>query len=137
MRTICTLMFLALLGSLNGATHLHAQDLRFEHITTADGLSSSSVNAIAQDHEGFLWMSEVARHLADAGYNVPTRKLPDFVMRLIGMFDPSVRALVPNLGRQSLFDTSRIENELNWQSRSLAGSVAETAESLKSLGVVK
>ena len=54
MRTIVTLTFLALLGSLNGAIHLHAQDLRFEHITTADGLSNASVNAIAQDQQGFF-----------------------------------------------------------------------------------
>ena len=31
-------------------------DLQFEHITVKDGLSSNSVTAIAQDHQGFIWV---------------------------------------------------------------------------------
>ncbi len=34
----------------------NAQDLRFEQITTADGLSNASVTSLAQDHEGFMWI---------------------------------------------------------------------------------
>lgn len=32
------------------------QDLRFEHITTDDGLSKSSVTSILQDQQGFMWV---------------------------------------------------------------------------------
>ena len=54
------LLCVSITGVLAGSLVLpvqtgNAQDLRFEHITTANGLSSSSVNAITQDHEGFMW----------------------------------------------------------------------------------
>ena len=35
---------------------LSAQDIRFERITTADGLSNTSVNAVVQDQQGFMWI---------------------------------------------------------------------------------
>ncbi len=56
MRTLCTLMFLALLCCLNGAPPLYAQDLRFEHIGTEHGLSNNSVESILQDRQGFIWI---------------------------------------------------------------------------------
>ena len=57
MRTLCTLMFLALLCCLNGAPPLYAQDLRFEHIGTEHGLSNNSVKSIVQDWQGFIWIA--------------------------------------------------------------------------------
>ena len=32
-----------------------AQDIKFNHITTDDGLSNGNLRAIVQDHQGFLW----------------------------------------------------------------------------------
>jgi ligand-binding sensor domain-containing protein len=34
-----------------------AQKLKFKHITPDEGLSSSSVNSIIQDHKGFIWIA--------------------------------------------------------------------------------
>ena len=33
--------------------------LRFEQITMADGLSSNWINAIVQDHQGFMWFGTI------------------------------------------------------------------------------
>ena len=34
----------------------HGQDLRFDHLTTEDGLSSNEVLCILQDSHGFVWI---------------------------------------------------------------------------------
>ena len=49
------LLFTTLL--LLAASQLLAQGRRipFDHLTTADGLSHDSVNAVVQDHSGFMW----------------------------------------------------------------------------------
>ncbi len=47
---------LLLAGSLAGSLHAQQPPLRFEHITTEQGLSQNSVNCIFQDRTGFLWI---------------------------------------------------------------------------------
>jgi ligand-binding sensor domain-containing protein len=44
---------LALFGSLPASSQ--NQPLLFEHLTVDDGLSQNSVNAVLEDHKGFLW----------------------------------------------------------------------------------
>jgi signal transduction histidine kinase/streptogramin lyase len=35
----------------------HAQNIRFEHLSLEDGLSQSTINAIIQDQQGFMWFA--------------------------------------------------------------------------------
>ena len=47
---------IVLLFSFYGVSFCEAQnDLRFEHLTTREGLSQSVVRSICQDREGFMW----------------------------------------------------------------------------------
>ena len=46
---ICLILFLITHHTVKGQNNL------FEHITTSDGLSQSTVNAIIQDQRGFMW----------------------------------------------------------------------------------
>ena len=39
-----------------GWLSLAAQDLRFQHITTDDGLSDNAITCVFEDHEGFIWI---------------------------------------------------------------------------------
>ena len=52
-----------------------------------------------------LWVSEVARILHDglgaAGKRVPTHEIPNVVVRLLGLFNPSVRPMLHDLGVQA------------------------------------
>ncbi len=51
-----TLYILLLLGMLLDISFLHAQsDLKFEYLSTEDGLSHNTVLSIYQDKEGFMW----------------------------------------------------------------------------------
>jgi nucleoside-diphosphate-sugar epimerase len=84
----------------------------------------------------FWWLRDIASYLAGEGYRVPTRRLPDWVLRSVALVDPSVRMVVRQLGRQSAFDTRRIRDELEWRPRPLQETFSDTALSLKQLGVV-
>ncbi len=56
---------------------LTAQDLRFNHITTDDGLSSGNVRTIVQDYEGFIWIgTEDGLHRYD-GYEMKIYNLDE------------------------------------------------------------
>jgi dihydroflavonol-4-reductase len=57
-----------------------------------------------------LWMIEISRairaNLGDAARKAPTRVLPDWAVKLAGIFDPTARLAVPELGKQVRVDTT-------------------------------
>jgi dihydroflavonol-4-reductase len=57
-----------------------------------------------------LWMIDIARAiragLGEAARKVPSRELPDWAVRLAGIFDPAARLAVPELGKELSVDTS-------------------------------
>ena len=57
----------------------------------------------------FMWFVDIARTL-EAAYperKISTRTAPDFVVRFLGMFDRSIRSIVPVLGRRQDLDNAR------------------------------
>lgn len=88
----------------------------------------------------FAWMEEVAAilraHLGDAAGKVPTRKVPDLVLRLVALFDRSVAAVAPRLGEKRTFVSTKAERVLGWQPRPLEETVLDCARSLISAGAV-
>jgi len=51
-----------------------------------------------------LWMQEVAlildKHFSSRGYKIPTRKLPNWMVRLFALFDQTTRLVIDGLDRQ-------------------------------------
>jgi nucleoside-diphosphate-sugar epimerase len=76
------------------------------------------------------------RHFASRGYRIPTREVPDFVVRLVAVFDKTVRLTVDALGKEDTVFTKRIEKTLNWQPRPLEETIVEMAESMIREGMV-
>ncbi|AYG57950.1 SDR family oxidoreductase [Rhizobium jaguaris] len=88
----------------------------------------------------FLWAAEISAllraKLGDRAKKVPTRSLPDFVLRIASIFDPAVRLVTPSLGRKHRFTTAKAERVLGWHGRSAAETVIDCAESLIAAGAV-
>ncbi|TCC50892.1 NAD-dependent epimerase/dehydratase family protein [Kribbella capetownensis] len=88
----------------------------------------------------FVWMREIAAALKDAlgpqAAKVPTRQLPNFMVRLAAITDPSLRAITISLGRRNRHTTAKAERVLGWKARPAAQTVVECAESLIAHGVV-
>jgi dihydroflavonol-4-reductase len=63
-----------------------------------------------------LWMIDIARAiragLGAAARKVPSRELPDWVVRIAGLFDPGARLAVPELGKALSVDTARTRRTL-------------------------
>lgn len=94
--------------------------------------------AVAGD---FLRVQEMARvlrtRLGDAARKVPTRELPDWLVRLVAMFDPTVRQIVPDLGKYKNASADKARRLLGWSPRSNQDALVATAESLLRLGLLK
>ena len=89
----------------------------------------------------FLMMAEVAAILLEGlgpqGRKVPTRKLPDWLMRLVGRFDPVVRQVLGELGNVRDTEISHARSKLGWNPRPPEESILDTARDMIRLGIVK
>ncbi|MEY4671633.1 MAG: hypothetical protein RLZZ415_1512 [Pseudomonadota bacterium] len=89
----------------------------------------------------FLMMADVAAILRDGlgpqGRKVPKRKLPDWLMRVVGRFDPVVRQVLGELGNVRDTDISHARTKLGWSPRPPEESVLDTARDMIRLGIVK
>ncbi len=94
--------------------------------------------AIAGD---FMTIEEIARvlraRMGDAGARVPTRVLPNWMVRLASLTDPSLRQVVPELGKSKSATNEKARRLLGWAPRSNEDSIVATAESLSRLGLLK
>jgi dihydroflavonol-4-reductase len=82
----------------------------------------------------FTWMREMAEalkaELGADGEKVPTRQLPDFVVKISALFDKSLRPIVISLGRKNRHSTAKAERVLGWHARPAAETVVACAKSL-------
>ena len=89
----------------------------------------------------FLKMIDIAnvlkRDLGGEAKRVPTRKLPDLLFQLKGLFDPATRQLAVGLGRVRRTDSSHAKAVFGWTSRPPEQSIVDTARSLLDLGIVR
>jgi nucleoside-diphosphate-sugar epimerase len=87
----------------------------------------------------FLWMSETGEilreRLGDQASKVPTRTIPDLLVRGMALFDGGIRSIVGTLGKRTDLSSERAMG-LGWSPRPIDDTVAETGESLIRHGVV-
>ncbi len=94
--------------------------------------------AVAGD---FMAMQEVAlvlkTRMGEAGKRVPTRVLPDWLLRVASLFDSSLKQIVPELGKSKNATNEKSKRVLGWAPRSNEESIVATAESLVRLGLLR
>jgi dihydroflavonol-4-reductase len=72
-----------------------------------------------------------------AASRVPTREMPDWILRIVGLFDSTVRQIVPELGKHKDATSAKAQRVLGWEPLSAEDSIVATGESLIQLGLVK
>ena len=81
-----------------------------------------------------LWMIDVARamrqRLGVAARKAPTRVLPDWAVKLVGVFDPAARMVIPELGKQLRVDNSLTRRTLGMEFIPAPDAIAAMAQSL-------
>ena len=94
--------------------------------------------AVAGD---FMSMVEIAKllrgRLGASARRVPTRQLPHWLVRLAALRDPTVRQILPELGRIKNGTNEKARRVLGWRPRSNEEAIVATAESLLRLGLLK
>jgi len=88
-----------------------------------------------------LWMIDLARilrrRLGKRARRVPTRELPNWILRLAALRDPNVRMMAAQVGKMMDASGAKAERLLQWRPRSVDDSLVDTAESLIRFGLVK
>ena len=67
---------------------------------------------------------------------VPTRKVPDFVLRIAGLFDRDLASVTGGLGRKHDFTSAKAQDLLGWRPRPMEATVLDCARSLVANGLV-
>jgi nucleoside-diphosphate-sugar epimerase len=105
---------------------------------TAPAAKGERFLAVAGD---FLSMRDIAmilkRRMGEAARRVPTRQLPNWLVRLAARRDPAVQQIVPELGKRKNATNEKARRVLGWSPRSNEEAVVATAESLVRLGLLK
>jgi nucleoside-diphosphate-sugar epimerase len=89
----------------------------------------------------WLWMAEAGQilrdRLGDQASKVPTRTIPNLLVRGMALFDGGIRSIVGTLGKRTDLSSERAKDTLGWSPRPIDDTIAETGESLISHGVVE
>ena len=94
--------------------------------------------AVAGDFMSILDIAEVLKSaLGCVGQKVPTRQLPDWLVRLAALRDPAVKQILPELGKIKNATNEKAKRMLGWWPRSNEESIVATAESLLRLGLLR
>lgn len=108
------------------------RDLADLHIRamTADAAAGQRFIAAGE----FMWMEDMAKtlraQLGEKGAKVSTRRLPDFVVRLLLPFMANLRSLAPLLGRRFPLNTDKSRKVLAFAPRPAATTLVDCARSL-------
>jgi nucleoside-diphosphate-sugar epimerase len=89
----------------------------------------------------FLTILDIAkvlkRRMGAAAKKVPTRQLPNWLVRLVALRDREVQQIVPELGKMKNGTNAKAKRMLAWAPRSSEDAIVATAESLLQLGLLK
>ncbi|GLQ79536.1 dihydroflavonol-4-reductase [Mesorhizobium huakuii] len=89
----------------------------------------------------FMTVREIAQtvktRLGDAAARVKTRELPDWLVRIVGLFNPEAAQLATELGKVKNATNAKAVRVLGWAPRSREDALAATGESLVRLGLLK
>jgi dihydroflavonol-4-reductase len=94
--------------------------------------------ALSGDFMSFVEIAKVLKaRMGAAARRVPTRELPNFVLRLVALGDPAVKLILPELGKHKNGTNAKAKRLLGWDPRSREDAIVATAESLLRLGLLK
>jgi nucleoside-diphosphate-sugar epimerase len=89
----------------------------------------------------FMAVVEIAKvlkaRMGEAGRRVPTRQLPNWLVRLVALRDAAAQQITPELGKMKNGTNEKARRMLGWAPRSREEAIVASAESLMRLGLLK
>jgi nucleoside-diphosphate-sugar epimerase len=132
-------------GAMPGAPRLHfgivdVRDVADLHIRamTHPAAKGERFLAVAGDSMSMLEIAKVLKNRMGAyAKRVPSREVPNWMVRLIAIKDPAAKQLLPELGKKKNATNEKAKRLLGWAPRSNEEAIVATAESLIRLGLLK
>jgi nucleoside-diphosphate-sugar epimerase len=94
--------------------------------------------AAAGDFMSLLDIAKVLkRHMGPVARRVPSRQLPNWLVRIAALRDPAVRQILPELGKIKNASNEKARRILAWTPRSNEEAIVATAKSLVRFGLLK
>jgi len=94
--------------------------------------------AVAGDFMSFQDIAKVLKsRMGASAKKVPTRQLPNFLVRLASLRDPAIKLILPELGKLKNASNEKARRMLGWAPRSNEEAIVATAESLARFGLLK
>ncbi|AUW57172.1 epimerase [Sphingobium sp. SCG-1] len=89
----------------------------------------------------FVWLADVAKilrsELGETAKKVPTKQMPDFMLRIVALFQRPMRFVVPTIGRRHDFTSAKAQTILGWKPRPVAVTLVDSARSAIAVGAVR
>jgi nucleoside-diphosphate-sugar epimerase len=89
----------------------------------------------------FLWMAEVASvlrdNLGEAASKVPSRTVPNLMVKAMALFDPRIRSITGDLGKKVEMSSEKAKSLLGWSPRPAEETIIDCAQSLIRAGVLE
>jgi dihydroflavonol-4-reductase len=94
--------------------------------------------AVAGDFMSIQDIANVLKErMGEAGKRVPTRQLPNWLVRLAALRDPAVKQILPELGKLKNGTNEKAKRLLGWAPRAPEEAIVATAQSLLDLNLLK
>jgi len=94
--------------------------------------------AVAGDFVAMLDIAKILKsRMGASAKRVPTRQLPNWLVRIAALRDSAVKQILPELGKPKNATHEKAKRVLGWAPRSIEESIVATAESLLRLGLLK
>lgn len=118
-----------------GFTCVDIEDVADLHIAAIDAPQTHGQRIMGAKR--FIWFAEMGRAVKQAvpHRKVPTRTAPNFVVRLLALFDPSIRGILPDLDREQAANPARAEALLGRPLRDPLLAIGETARFIDEKGI--
>jgi nucleoside-diphosphate-sugar epimerase len=115
-----------------GFNIVDVRDLADLHIRAMTSPIAAGERFIASGE--FMWLSDMARtlrsRLGERATKVPTRGVPDFVVRTLARFIPALRTFTPLLGRRLTFSSAKARRVFDFAPRPAEATIVDCADSL-------
>jgi dihydroflavonol-4-reductase len=130
-------------GAIPGMPRLYfggvdVRDVADLHIRAMENRAAKGERFLAVSRD-FLSMAEIARvlkaGLGEAGRKIPTRQLPDWLVRLAALRSPEIKLLLPEVGKVKNASGEKAKRLLGWNPIPVNEAILATAQSLIRLGL--
>ena len=132
-------------GAMPGAPKLYfgivdVRDVADLHIRamTHPAAKGERFVAVSGNFRSLLDMAKILKaRMGSAAKRVPTRELPNWLLRIAALRDPAIKLILPELGKPKYATNEKAKRLLDWNPRANEDAIVATAESLVRLGLLK